>query len=181
MMTKLKMTAMIALSVGALSTGVAVVAQPGAQVKKGANEKSPRISPVRSEPDSNDRVIRNKLEQPSDLNLPEEVALGRFLAAIRVASQGTDDTGIPIYVEPAGLKETGTTVDSPVKVARDKVPLRLTLKSVLRQLNLSYQVKDGMVMIDSKTELLETRLEGVERKLDRILKSLEGAKRDEGQ
>ncbi len=181
MMTKLKMTAMIALSVGVLSTGVAVVAQPGAQVKKGANEKSPRVSPVRSEPDSRDRVIRNRLEQPSDLKLPEEVSLGKFLAAIRAASQEADDTGIPIYVEPAGLKEAGKTADSPVNVTRNKVPLRMTLKSVLRQLNLSYEVRDGLLRIDSKTALLENRLEEVERKLDRILKALEGAKRDEGQ
>lgn len=183
MMTKLKMTAMIALSLGVLTMGVAVVAQPGAKVEEGASEKSPMDRPLLSVWDRirRDDDMRNKLERPIDLNLPAEVPLFEFLRAIRVASKGADDDGIPIYVEPAGLQETNNHIGLEVSVGPKNKPLGMRLKSALRQLNLSYQVKDGLLVIDSRTELLESRLEAVERKLDRILKSLEGAKRDEGQ
>jgi hypothetical protein len=55
-MTKLKTIGIIALSVGVLTTGMAVVAWPGAQVKGGAREKSTKVVPAPLEPDRKDRI-----------------------------------------------------------------------------------------------------------------------------
>ena len=44
---------------------------------------------------------------------------------------------------------------------------------MLKPLGLSYVVKDGFLMIDSRANVTEMRLEEVERKLDRVLDALE--------
>ena len=51
--------------------------------------------------------------------------------------------------------------------------MREVLWWALHPLQLSYIVKDGFLMIDSRTSVTEMRVEEMERKLDRVLESLE--------
>ena len=56
--------------------------------------------------------------------------------------------GIPIYVDPVGLQEADKTMTSPVThMDLDGVPLRVTLGLLLKQLDLEYVVRDGMLKI----------------------------------
>jgi hypothetical protein len=48
---------------------------------------------------------------------------------------------------------------------------------ILKPLGLSYIVKDGLLMIDSRSAIAETRVEDVERKLDQVLEVLERLER----
>ena len=68
--------------------------------------------------------------------------------------------GIPIYVDPIGLQEAEKSMNSTVRnIDLQGVPLRVTLKLVLNQLDLTYNVKDGFLKITS----LESANEAIER------------------
>ena len=99
--------------------------------------------------------------------------LDDVLKYIKAATTSSTYTGIPIYVEPQGLQDAKVTIASTVEFNQEGMPLRKSLYHVLKPLGLSYVVKDGLLMIDSRASVTEMRLEEVERKLDRILDSLE--------
>ncbi|MBV8234029.1 MAG: hypothetical protein JO329_28960, partial [Planctomycetaceae bacterium] len=65
--------------------------------------------------------------------------------------QGPNDTGIPIYVDPVGLQEAEKTMTSPVTLDLEGVPLKTTLRLLLKQLGLTYTVKDGLLTITSES------------------------------
>ncbi|MBV8557496.1 MAG: hypothetical protein JO116_18190, partial [Planctomycetaceae bacterium] len=73
------------------------------------------------------------------------------LKYIKSATQGPNDTGIPIYVDPVGLQEAEKTMTSPVTLDLEGVPLRTTLRLLLKQLGLTYTVKDGLLTITSES------------------------------
>ncbi len=60
-------------------------------------------------------------------------------------------TGIPIYVDPQGLQDADKTMASTVAINLEGMPLRTTLRLLLRQLNLTYTVKDGLLTITSSS------------------------------
>ena len=53
-------------------------------------------------------------------------------------TKGDADTGVPIYVNPAGLEEAEQTMTSTVAIDLVGVPLKTTLCLLLRQLYLAY-------------------------------------------
>jgi len=75
----------------------------------------------------------------------------------RYIEQSTQDeaaglpTGIPIYVDPQGLQDADKTMASTVAINLEGIPLRTTLRLLLRQLNLTYTVKDGLLTITSSS------------------------------
>jgi hypothetical protein len=96
------------------------------------------------------KSILEKLEQPIAMSFPNETPLEDVLKYIKSATQGPNDTGIPIYVDPVGLHEAEKTMTSPITIDLEGVPLRTTLKLILKQLDLTYTVKDGMMTITSR-------------------------------
>jgi hypothetical protein len=80
-----------------------------------------------------------------------ETPLEDAIKYIKQATQGPNDTGIPIYIDPVGLTETEKTMQSPVTMSLEGVPLKTTLRLLLRQLGLTYTVKDGLLTITSET------------------------------
>src|SRR5262249_696719 len=54
---------------------------------------------------------------------------------------------IPIYVDPIGLQEAEKTMTSPVVFGLAQVPLRTSLKLILKQLGMVYQVRGGLLTI----------------------------------
>jgi hypothetical protein len=85
--------------------------------------------------------------------------------------------GIPIYVRPESLGETrpGEGLLEKVRVSIDlkQQAVKVVLQEALREFRLSYIVKDGLLMIDSRDVVNEMRLEQLERKLNRVLEVLE--------
>jgi hypothetical protein len=102
--------------------------------------------------DPKTKSILSKLEEPVSMSFANETPLEDVLKYIKSATQGPNDNGIPIYVDPVGLNEAGKTMTSPVTLDLEGVPLGTTLRLVLKQLGLTYEVKDGLLTITSEGE-----------------------------
>jgi hypothetical protein len=95
------------------------------------------------------KMILQKLAEPIAMTFGNETPLDDVLRYIKSATQGSKDRGIPVYVDPAGLKEAGVELTTPVTLDLEGIPLRTTLRLMLKQLKLAYCVKDGVLMISS--------------------------------
>jgi RNA polymerase sigma factor (sigma-70 family) len=107
-------------------------------------------------------AIQAALENPVPANLVElkVFTLEQALKAIRIASRTADlPAGIPIYVDPSGLQETGQTFVSVISEGSGG-SLKDLLLYGLRPLKLAYMVNDGMLHISSRDEIvaMETKL-----------------------
>ena len=124
-----------------------------------------RMSAALSRLDKNPKNIAviKKLEEPMTLHFPTETPLEEVLKHVKDATKGADGKRLSIYVDPQALQEAEKTLESPVVIDLEDVPLRLSLRLVLKQLGLAYCVRDGVVMISTiegiKQELEEARAE----------------------
>jgi hypothetical protein len=107
--------------------------------------------------------ILAKLDEPVAMNFANETPLEDVLKYIQAASRGKNDPGIPVYVDPVGLQEAEKTMNSRIQMNLEGVPLKTTLRLLLKQLGLAYCVKDGMLIISSvpgiNQELMESQSE----------------------
>ena len=101
--------------------------------------------------DPGTKNILTKLDQPITMSFPTETSLEDVLKYIKSATAGPNDSGIPIYVDPVGLQEAEKTLSSTVTLELEGIPLRKTLKLLLKQLSLSFTVKDGLLTITSES------------------------------
>jgi hypothetical protein len=99
--------------------------------------------------DIRNRFILARLEEPVAMSFPNEIPLEDVLKYVKAATRGPNDTGFPIYVDPAALNRAGKTITSPVTLDVEGVPLRVTLRLLLKQLDLDYVVQDGLLKIGS--------------------------------
>ena len=97
--------------------------------------------------DPKSQAIIDKLEQPLSMPFANETPLEDVLKYIRQNTQGPNDDGIQIHVDPIGLEEADQTLQSPVKINLEGVPLKRCLKIMLDQLDLTYTVQDGLLYI----------------------------------
>ena len=142
--------------------------QPGAPPSGGAAAPAPG-----SDREQKTKQLLAALEEPIAMSFANETPLDDVLKYIKQATTTATYPGIPIYVEPKGLADAKATIQSTVQIDREGVPLRITLNQALRPLGLSYIVKDGFLMIDSRANVTELRLEEVDHKLDRVLDALQ--------
>ena len=92
-------------------------------------------------------AILGKLEERVSMNFANETPLGDVLKYVKSATQGPDDHGIPIYVDPKALQLVEKTMASTVSIDVEGVPLSVTLRLVLKQLGLDYQVQHGLLTV----------------------------------
>ena len=97
--------------------------------------------------DPNTRKLLEQLEEPIAMSFAEETPLEDVLRYVMQATKGPNDHGIHIYIDPVGLAESEKTMVSPVKINLQGVPLKTTLRLVLKQLGLTYVVKDRFLLI----------------------------------
>jgi hypothetical protein len=97
------------------------------------------------------KAIEEKLELVVDLQFKEETPLEDFLRFIKEKTKGKDGKEIPVYVDPKGLQEAECTLTSPVMIELEGVPLRTTLRLVLEQVGLRYDVVDGLLLITNES------------------------------
>ncbi|MGO9467965.1 MAG: RNA polymerase sigma factor [Isosphaeraceae bacterium] len=147
-----------------------------------AQNKRPSGPQPRQQPNPGDlqrktQQIMQALEEPIVMPFPKKTPLNDVLKYIKVATTTPAFSGIPIYVEPLGLQEANKSINSTIELDRSDLPLKTSLRLILKPLGLSYIVKDGFLMIDSRSAITETRVEDVERKLDRVLEALERLER----
>jgi hypothetical protein len=114
----------------------------------------PPVVPRRAPDDPKTRAILAALEQPVAMAFENETPLGDVLKYIKQATTGDElPQGIPIYVDPQGLEVVDRTIDSPIRLSLEGVPLRQSLVLLLRQLDLAYDVKGGLLVI-SRPDLI---------------------------
>lgn len=95
------------------------------------------------------QAILKKLDEPISMSFANETPLEDVIKYIKSATAGPGDNGIPIYVDPDGLKEAHITTTAPVILDLDGIPLKTTLRLILKQLKLAYCVEDGLLIISS--------------------------------
>jgi hypothetical protein len=184
----------IAVLLGAGVLATVVVAQQGKNPVADATAQPAGAAPVlaqnqrRAAPRSQKRPsprdlqrrtqeILLKLEEPIPMQFPNETPLDVVLKYIKQATTTPTYSGIAIYVEPLGMQEAKQSLDSTIQFDRVDLPLKTSLQMILRPLGLAYTVRDGFLMIDSRSTITESRVEAVERKLDRVLEALERLER----
>ena len=119
-----------------------------------------------------------KLNEPIAMSFPNETPLEDVLKYIRSATSGPTDTGVPIYVDPAGLEEAGKTATSPVSVDVKGVPLKDSLHLLLRPQGLDYRVtRGGLLSISSRDMIRDEEIEQLRDDLARVSEQLKAAER----
>ncbi len=116
--------------------------------------------------------ILEKLDAKIDLTLPNPTTLSDFLKAVKQATTDKNFTGIPIYIDDEGLRDASIKIDSHLSVYPGPA-LKFVLRDSLRPLHLSFMVGDGYLLISSREDINERRLEAIDKKIDRLLKAME--------
>ena len=104
--------------------------------------------------DEKTKAILKKLDERISMPFANETPLSDVQKYIESSTQDESaglPTGIPIYVDPQGLQDADKTMASTVAINLEGIPLRTTLRLLLRQLNLTYTVKDGLLTITSSS------------------------------
>jgi hypothetical protein len=94
--------------------------------------------------------IRQALGQTVPMRFPQETPLEDLLRYIQISTQAPDGKVIPIYVDPIGMQEAEKTVSSTVIINLEGVALRTSLRLCLEQLDLTYAVRDGLLLVTSE-------------------------------
>ena len=109
------------------------------------------------------KEIVTKLELTIEMRFGAETPIEDVLKYIKTATEGPNYKGIPIYVDPTGLAEAEKTMASPITMDLEGVPLKTTLRLLLKQIGLAYCVRDGVLIISSvegiHQELMEAQSE----------------------
>lgn len=90
-------------------------------------------------------MILKRLETILPIQFPDQAPLKDVLRYIQDATRDSRDECLPIQFDPEELKE----VPSNVTMDIDGVPLKTSLRLLLKQAGLTYTVKDGAVVITS--------------------------------
>ncbi|MBI1832577.1 MAG: hypothetical protein HYR84_14140 [Planctomycetes bacterium] len=102
--------------------------------------------------DAKTQAINASLEKPISMPFQAETPLEDVIKYIQSATRSNSlPEGIPIYVDPIGLQEAEKTLTSPITLNLEGVTLKKCLKLLLKQLDLTYTVKDGLMTITSTT------------------------------
>ena len=105
---------------------------------------------IGSDQDDQSRRINAELAKPIEMAFPDQTPLKEVVRYIRQStSSPAFPGGIPIYIDPDGLQDADKTEASTVAIDLHGLPLRVTLRLLLRQISLTYQVGDGLLMITS--------------------------------
>jgi hypothetical protein len=102
-----------------------------------------------SEGDTQSKVVLKKLDEPISMSFAAATPLNDVLKYIKQATTTASYSGIPIYIDPKGLKESTATLESPVILDLEGVPLKTTLRLMLKQIGLAYCVRDGVLIVSS--------------------------------
>ncbi len=113
-----------------------------------------RKSETEDKSPANQRILK-KLDLPILMSFPKETPLEDLLKYIKAASAGEKDSGIPIYVDPMGLQDAEKTMNSTIVFELEGIPLKTTLRLMLKQIGLAYCVKDGLLMISTPQGILD--------------------------
>jgi hypothetical protein len=104
-------------------------------------------------PDASDRFnaksqsVRRALERRIPMHFPDGAPLEIVLKYIKAQTASAGNKGIPIYVDPLALRFTRNALASPVRIDIDGLPLERSLDLCLNQLDLTFAVRDGFLIV----------------------------------
>ena len=116
-------------------------AAPGKKVSPGKKEPSRRAARLRF----GTEAILKVLDEPTSLEVIES-PLTDVLAQIQ------SQHGVHVYLDQRALDEVGVPSDTPITFAMSGVPLRSALELVLDQLDLTWTIKAGVLLITTPEE-----------------------------
>ena len=141
-LTKLKISAAAPLAVG--TAFLLPIPTIGFTQEKPEAKSSPAKVSTRT------KAILAKLEKRVSMSFANETPLDDVLKYIKQATTtGQNDPGLPIYVDPIGLRYAKSSLTSTVVLDVEEAPLKVTLPQILKQLNLTYIVNDDVLIITS--------------------------------
>ncbi len=120
--------------------------------------------------DPNSRKAYAALDKPTALRARDGATLGDVIEQVKNELKTDDGAPVPVYVDPKGLKEAGASLESPVTIDLEGAPLKFALRLALKQLDLAYCVRDGVLIVGSP--------EGIERELREAQAEMLGAHPD---
>jgi hypothetical protein len=95
-------------------------------------------------------AILKALEEPIPMPFAKETTLDFVLKYIKKrAAEKPGRPPIPIYLDPKGLEQVERSLNSTVMIDLEGVPLKTSLRLLLKQLGLAYCVRDGVLIISS--------------------------------
>jgi hypothetical protein len=101
------------------------------------------------------KAILKKLDEPFTMAF-KDAALDKVLDAVRSHAIAKGGAPIPIYLDPVAFdKDGGKALKRTVKIQLDGVPLRTWLRLALKQLDLAYCVRDGVLIVSSAQGIME--------------------------
>lgn len=116
--------------------------------------------PLQPPPDAGTQAILDALEKSVPMNFRDPTPIEDVLNYIKVQMSSEQlPNGAPIYVDPFGMQAVERTPTSPIEIDLEGVPLKMTLRLVLNQLDLIYKVEQGVLIITSKNSRLLDELE----------------------
>jgi len=92
---------------------------------------------------SKERAIESKLLTPVNLNF-ENTPLKQVIDDLRELH------ALNIYIDTPALQSQGTSLDSPITIRLDQVSLKAALNMILREVRLTYVIKDEVLQITTK-------------------------------
>ncbi|MGO9471601.1 MAG: hypothetical protein ACLQVF_46555 [Isosphaeraceae bacterium] len=98
---------------------------------------------------ANARILK-ALDEPVPMHFRDEATLEDVVKHVQAAITGPDGKVIPIYLDPIGLQEADKSPQAVVSLDIDGVPLKSTLYLCLKQLDLAYCIRDGVLVITSE-------------------------------
>ena len=114
----------------------------------------PRVKTMPNDEKKNQAILA-KLEERISMNFPNETPIADVIKYIEQSTQDEHaglPTGIPIYVDPKGLQDADKTFASTIAINLEGIPLRTTLLLLLDQIDLTYSVAGGLLLIEAQTE-----------------------------
>ena len=117
------------------------------------DDRPPRIRRQHPADIERNTLIEERLGKAVAMKFANETPLEDVLKHVKEQTKDDKGKGIPIYVDPIGIQNTEKTLQSPVTVDLEDVPLRTTLRLILAQLGMDYRVRDGMLYISDADSL----------------------------
>ena len=114
------------------------------------------------ENDPANQAVLKKLDRPLTMSFAHPTPLKKVLEYIKSSLAQPEGKPIPIYINPIDPEGAeGSRLDWPVTIDLEGVPLKTSLRLILKQCGLAYCVRDGVLIIGSVSEIREELAEAV--------------------
>jgi serine/threonine protein kinase len=122
--------------------GLMFISSPSSVV----SEKSQPL-PATTDSSAESRAIAAKLDEPTTMRFPNPTPLKDVLRYITNVLKAKKDTGVEVFVDQTGLQKAEKTIASTVTIDVEGIPLRTTLRLLLKQIGLAFSLQKGVLHI----------------------------------